>query len=387
MPERIYADNASTTPADPRTVEAMLPFLTERFGNASSIHVFGQEARAAVDSARASAAKLLGCSPNEVVFTSGGTESNNLAVKGLAEANSRFGRHIVTTNIEHPAVKEVCSTLASKGFEVTEVPCGADGIVDEHAVIEALREDTTLVTVMLANNETGAVQPVGRIGAALRTLRDKGRQIFLHTDAVQAFGKMDFTVESLGCDLLSVSGHKLYAPKGVGALYVRKGVKVARQNIGGGQEQKLRGGTENVPGIVAFGEACRIAREELAAENARTAALTGLFEESLQARVAGITFNGSRERRLPNISNVSFEGIEGEAVLINLDLRGIAVSTGSACSSGTIAPSPVILALPDGAARARGAVRFSFGRFNTEQEILQIVTNLSEAVASIRSLA
>lgn len=386
MPARIYADNASTTQPDPRAVEVMIPFLTERFGNASSVHTFGQEARAAVDAARSNVSRLLGCSANEVVFTSGGTESNNLAVRGFAEANSKSGRHIVTTNIEHPAVKEVCRDLETKGFQVTEVPCGPDGIVDARSVIDALREDTILVSVMLANNETGALQPVAEIGAAIRALRETGRHIFLHTDAVQAFGKIGFSADGLGCDLLSVSGHKLYAPKGVGALYVRKGVRIGRQNIGGGQEQKLRGGTENVPGIAAFGEACRIALEEMTVENARLARLTSLFEDALRGKVSGITFNGSRDRRLPNISNVSFDGVDGEAVLINLDLRGVAVSTGSACSSGTIEPSPVILALPEGETRARGAVRFSFGRFNTEEEIDRLVTHLSESVDAMRSL-
>ena len=399
MPERIYADNASTTRVDPRVVEAMFPFLSECFGNASSVHIFGQEARAAVDLARSEVARLIGCAPNELLFTSGGTESNNLALRGLAEANASHGRHIVTGNTEHPAVRDVCRDLESKGFKVTEVACGDDGIVSSADILSAVREDTILITLMLANNETGVLQPVREIGDALVTMRESGRHIFLHTDAVQAVGKVEVSVDELGCDLLSLSGHKVYAPKGVGALYVRKGVRISRQNIGGGQERKLRGGTENVPGIVALGgtlpaplvvglgEACRIAREEMSVEASRVTDLRDILERGVCENISDITFNGSRERRIPNISNISFGGAEGEAVLINLDLRGVAVSTGSACSSGTIEPSPVILALPDGERRARGAVRFSFGRFNSEEEIRELTARLSEAVTSIRSLS
>lgn len=386
MPERIYADNASTTRVDPRVVEAMLPFLSESYGNASSVHIFGQEARAAVDLARNEAARLIGCPANELVFTSGGTESNNLAIRGFAEANASHGRHIVTGNIEHSAVRDVCRDLETKGFEVTEVACGEDGIVSSSEILSAVREDTILVTLMLANNETGVLQPLREVGEALRGLRDKGRHIFLHTDAVQAVGKIPVSVDELGCDLLSLSGHKVYAPKGVGALFIRKGVRISRQNIGGGQERKLRGGTENVPGIVALGEACRIARDVTPDEASRVSGLRDMFEREVSTRIDGVIFNGSRDQRIPNISNISFSGVDGEAVLINLDLRGVAVSTGSACSSGTIEPSPVILALPDGERRARGAVRFSFGRFNSDEDIRELVARLDEAVSSIRAL-
>lgn len=383
---RIYADNAATTPVDPLVVEAMMPYLTERFGNASSVHMFGQEARAGVEKARGEVAALIGAAPGEVVFTSGGTESNNLAIRGFVEANSGGGRHIVTSGIEHAAVRDVCSDLSGRGFEVTEVPCGADGTVSAEEVLRALRDDTVLVSLMLANNETGVIQPVSEVGTAVAGLRRAGRRIALHTDAVQAAGRIPVSVEELGCDLLSLSSHKLYAPKGTGALYVRKGTRLSTQNIGGGQERKLRGGTENVAGIAAFGSACAIALGRLEEEPSKLRRMLDIFELSVGDSIPGATFNGNRGDRLPNISNISFEGAAGEAVLINLDMRGAAVSTGSACSSGTIEPSPVIRALGGDPDRARCAVRFSFGRFNSEEDVRRLAESLAEVVALVRSL-
>lgn len=386
MTRRIYADNAATTMVDPRVVDHMIPLLREAYGNASSIHLLGQESRRTVDEARTRAAALIGADPSSIIFTSGGTESNNLAIRGTAEANEGKGRHIVTTNIEHAAVREVIADLCSRGFEVTEVDADASGRVDPAALIAAVRPDTILVSLMLANNETGVVQPLQEVGDEIRRLRASGRSVLLHTDAVQAVGKIPVDVDTIGCDLLSFSGHKLHAPKGVGALYVRKGTAVRRTMVGGGQERKLRGGTENVPGIAALGKACELAGVELSADLEHVHILRESFEQGVIERIPDVVINGSGSVRLPGISNISFKGVEGEAVLINLDLRGIAVSTGSACSSGSIGRSHVIAALGGDDWVSRGAVRFSFGRFNTEDEIRHILDALTDSVETLRRI-
>src|SRR5215207_5797167 len=333
---RVYLDNSATTPVDPRVVEAMMPYLTERFGNASSVHFYGQEARTAVDRARREVAALINARPNEMVFLSGGTEANNLAIRGTLESAAEHGRHLVTSQIEHSSVRGLCDTLEKRGWEVTRLPVYADGVVRVEDVRAALRPDTVLVTVMLANNEIGTVQPVAEIGALVRERREAGRKhLRLHTDAVQGVSGMRVDVDELGCDLLSMSAHKLYAPKGVGALYVRRGVRLAQQNIGGHQERERRGGTEAVPLVVAFGEAARLTRVELEARTERVRRLRERFESGVESRVADIVYNGDRARRLPGVSNISFRFIEGEGLLINLDMQGVAVSTGSACSSGS----------------------------------------------------
>lgn len=386
MFRRVYLDNSATTPVDPRVVEAMMPFLTESYGNASSIHYFGQEARTAVDAARQSVARLINARPNEVIFTSGGTESNNLAIRGLVEANEHYGRHIVTTNIEHSAVKNVCSDLEKRGFEVTYVPVDGEGIVSVDAIRSALREDTILITVMTANNEIGTLQPVAEIGSMVKELRDSGRKIWFHTDAVQAVGKIPVDVNELGCDLLSLSGHKVYAPKGIGALYIKRSVRLHPQNIGGHQERNRRGGTESVPLIATMGKACDLAAAEMETEAHRQKQLRDDLENRIADAVPNIIFNGSRDRRIPNISNISLLGTEGEALLINLDMQGIAVSTGSACSSGTLEPSPVIRALDEDDNRARSALRISIGRFNTSEDIDRIAEVLPAAVETLRKL-
>ncbi len=294
---RVYMDHSATTPVDRRVVEAMLPFLTESFGNPSSVHFYGQEARTAVDRARREVAGLIGARPNEVVFLSGGTEANNLAIRGVAEMNAEHGRHIITSSIEHSAVRGVCDALEKRGWEVTRLPVYEEGVVRIEDVRAALRADTVLVTVMLANNEIGTVQPVEEIGALVRELRAGGRKhLFLHTDAVQALGRMEVDVEALGCDLLSMSAHKLHAPKGVGGLYVRRGVRLAPQNIGGHQERERRGGTEAVSSIVAFGEAARLAREELSERITKMRDLRDRFEAGVEERVPDIVFNGARAR-------------------------------------------------------------------------------------------
>lgn len=381
-------DHSATTPVDPRVVEAMLPFLTDKFGNASSVHFFGQEARAAVDRARRDVAALVNARPNEVVFLSGGTEANNLAIRGIAESAAEAGRHLITSAIEHSAVRGVCDALEKRGWEVTRLPVYDDGIVRLDDVRAALRPDTALITVMLANNEIGTIQPVAEIGALVREERARGRRhLWLHTDAVQAAGRMPVDVEALGCDLLSLSAHKLYAPKGVGALFVRRSVRLAPQNIGGHQERERRGGTEAVASIVAFGTAAALAREELPARVEHMRRLRDCFERGVEERVEEIVFNGKRDARLPHLSNISFRYIEGEGLLINLDMQGIAVSTGSACSSGSLEPSPIIRALGRDDELARGSVRFSLGKDTTDEDIDYVLEVLPRAVESLRRLS
>jgi cysteine desulfurase len=387
MFRRVYLDNSATTPIDREVVEAMLPFLTEKFGNASSIHFFGQEARAAVDKARHQVAEIINSRPNEIVFTSGGTEANNLAIRGLLEANEKYGKHIVTSEIEHSAVKEVCQDLEKRGFEVTYLPVYEDGIVKIEDVRSAVREDTILISVMTANNEIGTIQPVNEIGKFVRAEREKGRKIWFHTDAVQAVGKISIYVEEIGCDLLSISAHKLYAPKGVGALYVRRGVRLHSQTIGGHQERERRGGTESVPHIVAFGKACEMAKNNLRQTAEHLKNLRDKFEQSVGETVSDFIFNGSAKNRLPHISNISFRSIEGEGLLINLDLQGVAVSTGSACSSGSLEPSPVIRALGRNDELARGAIRFSFGKDNTIEDVEYVLEVLPKAIDNLRRLS
>lgn len=387
MFRRVYLDNSATTPIDPAVLDAMMPYLTDKFGNASSIHHFGQETRSAVDRARHEVAAFLNARPNEIVFTSGGTESNNLAIRGLLEANSQHGRHIITSAIEHPAVRSVCEDLAGRGYTLTLLPVYEDGVVRMSDVEAAITDETVLITIMTANNEIGTLQPVAEIGRLVRKLRDGGRKIWFHTDAVQAAGKMPLDVEEIGCDLLSISGHKIHAPKGIGALYIRRGVRLHPQNIGGRQERERRGGTEPVAQIVALGKACEIAERDLAAASEHLKSLRDSLEIRIGEMIANITFNGNREHRLPNISNISFHGVEGEGLLINLDMQGIAVSTGSACSSGSLEPSPVIRALGGNEDIARSAIRFSLGRLNTVADIDRVVEVLPNAVENLRRLS
>ena len=389
MFRRIYLDNSSTTPIDPRVVGAMMPYLTEKFGNASSIHFFGQEARAAVDKARHQVAGLINSRPNEIVLTSGGTESNNLAIRGLLEANDKYGNHVITSAIEHSAVKNVCEDLEKRGIQVTYLPVYENGIVRLSDLENSIKDETVLISIMTANNEIGTLQPVEDIGRLVKRLRDDGKKIWFHTDAVQAAGKSPLNVEEVGCDLLSLSAHKIHAPKGSGALYIRRGVRLHPQNLGGRQERERRGGTEAVPNIVAFGKACEIAADEITAAADEMRKLRDDLESRIGEAISDITFNGDRDRRLPNISNISFGSIEGEGLLISLDMQGVAVSTGSACSSGSLEPSPIIRALssdPD-EGRARGAIRFSLSRFNTADDIIQLLQILPKAVGSLRRLS
>jgi cysteine desulfurase len=387
MFRRVYLDNSATTPIDPRVLEAMMPFLTETFGNASSIHYFGQQAKAAVDKARHQVADLINARPNEVIFTSGGTESNNLAVRGLVESNNKYGRHIITSPIEHSAVKNVCEDLEKQGYEVTYLPVYEDGVVRIEDVVSALREDTVLISIMTANNEIGTIQPVEEIGRLVRKLRKDGKKIWFHTDAVQAVGKMRVDVEEIGCDLLSMSAHKIYAPKGIGSLYIRRGTRLHSQNIGGRQERGTRGGTESVPLIAGFGAAAELAKDNLSQEANRLEELRDRFEQGVFERISDTIPNGNSKNRLPNISNISFRSVEGEGLLINLDMQGVAVSTGSACSSGSLEPSPVIRALGRDDELARSAVRVSFGRFNTQEDVEYMLGVLPAAVETLRRLS
>ena len=382
---RVYLDHSATTPVDPRVANAMARAVVETFGNASSVHGFGQQARAAIDRARRDVAALIGAKQNEIVFTSGGTEANNLAIRGLCEAAP--GRHVITSAIEHPSVSGVCAELEKRGWEVTCLPVYANGIVRIEDVVDALRPDTVLITVMLANNEIGTIQPISQIGSLVHEKRSAGQKLWLHTDAVQAAGRLPLNVNELSCDLLTMSAHKLYAPKGIGALYVRRGVRLHGQNVGGHQERERRAGTENVPGIVAFGEAAKLAREELKQRAQHDRALRDRFETLVRERISDVVMNGDREQRLDHLSNISFRFIEGEGLLINLDLEGVAVSTGSACSSGTLEPSPVIRALGVDDELARGSIRFSFGKDNTEADVDYAVEVLAQAVERLRMLS
>ncbi len=385
---RVYLDHSATTPADPRVVAAMLPYLTERFGNASSVHHFGQEARGAVDRARREVAALIGARPNEVVLLSGGTEANNLAIRGIAEAAEAKGRHIITSDIEHSAVRGVCDALEKKGWEVTRLPVFDDGIVRVNDVRDAIRDGTVLITIMTANNEIGTIQPVAEIGSLVRARRAEGhRHLWFHTDAVQAAGRIPVNVDEIGCDLLSLSAHKIYAPKGVGALYLRRGVRLVTQNVGGHQERERRAGTESVASIVAFGAAAELARKEMDQRDEHVRRLRDRFETEIAERVSDAVFNGNRSKRLPHLSNISFRFIEGEGLLINLDLQGIAVSTGSACSSGSLEPSPVIRAIGRNDELARGSIRFSFGKDNTAEDLDYVLEVLPRAVENLRRLS
>ncbi len=358
----IYLDYNATTPVDARVLAAMLPYLREHFGNPSSSHEYGAQARAGVEGAREQVAALLDCAPNEIVFTGGGSESDNLAIKGVAEADHDHGDHIITSQVEHPAVLNTCHYLERRGFRVTYLPVDGHGMVDPNDVARALTSRTILITIMHANNEVGTTQPIGAIG---RIARAHG--IPFHTDAAQSVGKIPARVDQLHVDLLTVAGHKLYAPKGVGALYVRRGLQVEPLIHGAGHEGGRRAGTENVAGIVGLGEACRIAGENLDGEAARLQSLRDRLYQGIVTHIAGVQLNGHPTERLPNTLNVSFTGVDSSALLAALPR--LAASTGSACHAGLAEPSAVLLAMGVPPDLTLGAVRFSLGRWTTEEEI------------------
>ncbi len=380
---RVYLDNNATTPVLPEILEAMRPYFGEHFGNASSIHHHGQETRGAVERARESVAALLGCRASEVVFTSGGTESDNLAVFGLASCGlAGSGDHVITSTIEHHAVLNACKHLAAKGCEVTYIPVDGRGLVDPADVRRAIRPNTKLITVIFANNETGVVQPVAEIGTIAAE-----SDIYFHTDAVQAAGKIAIDVNKIGCDLLTISGHKVHGPQGVGALYVRKGTQLEPMLFGGSHERSRRAGTENVPGIVGLGKAAElaIAGFERGDDRKMAAARDHLERELLQIEATGL--NGEDAPRVPNTTNIYFDGIEGEALVIALDLKGLAVSTGAACSSGAIEPSHVLTAMGLSRDRAKASIRFSLGKQNTTEEVDFALDRLPATVARLRELS
>ncbi len=383
MPTPIYMDNQATTPVNPRVLEAMLPYFREQFGNAASrTHAFGWVAEAAVDRAREEVAALIGASPSEIVFTSGATESDNLAIKGAARAHHRRGDHLVTVATEHKAVLDSCKRLEGEAFRVTYLSPGPDGRVAPEAVAAAVSGETILVSVMLVNNEIGVIQPVAEIAAAAKAAN---ADVIVHCDAAQAAGKLPVNVGALGVDLLALSAHKMYGPKGVGALWVRRRPKLALEPLidGGGHERGLRSGTLPVPLIAGFGAACAIAAGELTAEAERIGALRDRLHDGIRARVGGVHLNGSAEARVAGNLNLSFEEVDGDALL--MAMRGVAVSSGAACSSASLAPSYVLRALgvPDELAHA--SVRFGLGRFNTEQEVNAVIDMVAEAVDKLRA--
>jgi len=381
MKQRIYLDNSATTRMDDKVLDAMLPYFQDDFGNASSVHIYGQEARAAVEDARRSVADLLGADTKEIIFTSGGTESDNSALWGIFRSGYRPGNHIITTGIEHPAILETCKSLVKAGAEITLVKIDSSGCVDPGAIAAAIRENTILISVMHANNETGIIQPIEEI----HTLAQQ-HSIVLHTDAVQTIGKIPVNVNDLGVDLLSMSAHKIHGPKGIGVLYVKKGTKFMPFLTGGSHERKRRAGTENVPAIVGIGAAARLAKERLPEMSSRLAGLLNHFQAEILNRIPGVRINGHAPR-LPNITNLSFERLEGEAAVIALDLEGLAVSTGSACASGSLDPSHVLIAMGLRPDVVQSSLRFSLCYHNTEEEIDQAILILVAVIQRLRKLA
>lgn len=376
---RVYLDNNATTPILPEVFEAMQAYFGERFGNASSIHHHGQETRAAVERARESVAALLGCRASEIVFTSGGTEGDNLAIFGLTQP----GQHVISSTIEHHAVLNSCRHLEASGCEVTYVPVNGQGQVDPDDVRRALRANTRLITIMMANNETGVLQAVEEIGKVAADA-----DVYFHTDAVQAAGKVVIDVKHIGCDLLSISGHKMNAPQGVGALYVRKRTTLRPMLFGGSHERSRRAGTENVPGIVALGKAAELAREAFSrGDLEQMSGMRDRLEQTILSQVESTGVNGRGAPRVPNTSSIHFDCIEGEALVIALDLKGVAVSTGAACSSGAIEPSHVLTAMGMPPERARGSLRFSLGKQNTPEEVDFALNLLKDTVGRLRELS
>ncbi len=379
---RIYLDHAATTPTHPEVVKAMLPYFTDAFGNPSSIYSYGQEAKGAVEEARTRVAELIGARSEEIIFTSGGTEADNYALEGVAYANERKGNHIITTSIEHHAVMEVCKFLERRGFRITRLPVDKYGLVDPDDVKRAITDKTILISVMHANNQVGTIEPVEEIG---KIAREAG--VYFHTDAVQTVGHIPVNVDKLKVDLLSIAAHKFYGPKGVGALYVRKGTRLVSLMHGGEQEKRRRAGTENVPAIVGLGKAVELAGQEMGKEAERLAYLRDKLIKGLLEKIDHIRLNGHPTRRLPNNVNVSVDFVEGESMLLNLDLEGICASTGSACSSAILEPSHVLLALGLPPEQAHGSLRFTLGRENTEEDVERVLDVLPRVAAKLRAMS
>ncbi len=378
----IYFDNAATTKPRKEVIDKMLPYITEKYGNPSSIYKIARENREAVDEARQSVADAINAKSSEIYFTAGGSESDNWALKGIADSYSDKGKHIITTKIEHHAILHTCEYLESKGFEVTYLPVDEYGIISLEDLKSAIRDDTILISVMFANNEIGSVQPIAEIG---KIAREKG--ILFHTDAVQAVGHLPIDVEEMNIDLLSLSGHKLYGPKGIGALYVRKGIRLKPFIHGGAQERGRRAGTENVPGIVGLGEAIRLASSEIDEERARLISLRDKLIKGILTTIPHSRLNGHPEERLPGNVNISFEFIEGESMLLLLDMKGICASSGSACTSGSLDPSHVLLAIGLPHEKAHGSLRLTLGHFNTEEDVEVLLRELPPIVQRLREMS
>ncbi|MCZ7383729.1 MAG: cysteine desulfurase NifS [Candidatus Methanoperedens sp.] len=380
MTGQVYMDHSATTPVEHAVVEAMLPYFSEKFGNPSSLYTIGRQARRAIEDSRQKVADLIGAKKEEIIFTGSGTESDNLAIKGIAYKNRKKGDHIITSSIEHHAVLHTCKYLETQGFKVTYMPVDKDGLVNPKDIEKAITPGTILITIMHANNEIGTIQPIKEIGKIA-----KEKNIPLHTDAVQTTGKIPVNVDALGVSLLSISAHKIYGPKGVGALYLRKGTFVEPQLHGGGHERNLRSSTENVPGIVGFGKACELAKEHLP-EEARLADLRDRLIKGL-LEIKDSYLNGHPVKRLPNNANVRFSYIEGESMILNLDMKGVAASTGSACSSTSLEPSHVLMAIGLKPEEAHGSLRLTLGRGNTQEDVDYVVSVLPEIVNKLRMIS
>jgi len=379
---QIYLDHAATTKLRKEVLDSMLPFLTEQYGNPSSIYTLGREAKKAIDIAKEQVAKALNAKPNEIFFTGSGTESDNWALKGIAYANKEKGKHIITTNIEHHAVLHTCEFLQKEGFDITYVPVDSEGIIDLDELKKAIRPDTILISVMLANNEIGTIQPIQEISQIA-----KENEIYLHTDAVQAVGSISVDVQDLGVDLLSLSGHKIYGPKGVGVLYVRSGTKISSFVHGGGQERGKRAGTENVANIVGIGKAIELATKDISTYSKHLQELRDMTIENILKEIPHTRLNGHREKRLPGNVNISFEYIEGESILLMLDSKGIAASSGSACTSGSLDPSHVLLAIGLPHEIAHGSLRLTFGEENTKEDVKYLLETLPSIIEGLRKMS
>ncbi len=377
---KIYFDHSATTPVHPDVAEEMIGYLTGKFGNPSSLHSFGRTAKKAIEGARVRVAENIGAKKEEVVFTSGGTEADHLAIKGAVYANREKGNHIITSSIEHHAVLDTCKSLEKEGYEVTLLPVDGYGMVSPQVVADAIRDDTIFISIMHANNEVGTIQPIQEIGDIARE-----RNILFHVDAVQSFGKIPVNVKDLKADLLSISGHKIYAPKGIGALYIRKGINWRPYNYGGGQERKHRPGTENVPGIVAMGKAVELAAGDMEKESARLAGLRDKLIKGVTEGISHVRLVGHPTIRLPNNANFVFEFIDGGAMLLNLDMHGVAASSGSACTAGTVSASHVLLAMGIPHQIAYGSLRLSLGRSNTEEDVEEFLGLMPEIIKRLRT--
>lgn len=379
---RVYLDNNATTKMDNEVFEAIVPYLTEYYGNASSLHLFGKETNKAMNESRETIAKYLGCEPNEIIFTASGSESDNLAIRGIARAYKNRGKHIITSPIEHPAIKNTLKDLQDEGYEVTTLHVNKDGVIDVEELKKAIKDDTILITIMHANNETGAFQPIKEIGKIA-----KENRIIFHVDAVQTMGKVDIKPKEMGIDLLSFSGHKFYGPKGVAALFWRNGVRFGKVLTGGGQEGKRRPGTSNVPGMVGMAKALEISYRDMEAEFRREEELRDYFEAEVLKRIPEVVINAKNTKRLPGTSSITFKYLEGESILLSLSYKGIAVSSGSACSSDDLQASHVLLAMGIAPEFAHGTIRFGLGKYNTKEEIDYTLDSLVEVIERLRSIS